>query len=94
MRLPANVSAQVHKAGVRVYFAGRGTTKHWNSHREKGDLLSYGGWYWHRFNKRGVLVDYDKRGPFRSEQAAIRDAFVSLQLSIGPCVVSNDTPDI
>lgn len=80
MRLPDNVHAATKKAGVVVYYAPRAMTKLWNSERERNDLLTFGGWYWHRFNKAGRMIDHDKQGPFKSEQAAIRDAFISLQL--------------
>jgi hypothetical protein len=69
----------VKKAGVKVYFATRTTTKVWNGTRLGGEPLRYGGWYWTRVQK-GRVTDVDEDGPFRSESAAIRDAFVKLQL--------------
>jgi hypothetical protein len=81
LRLPTNFIHQVKKAGVKVYFAGRTTTKVWNGTRIKGEPLRYGGWYWERTQK-GKVVAVDEDGPFRSESAAIRDAFVKLQLRV------------
>ncbi len=81
MRLPTNFINQVKKSGVKVYFAGRTTTKVWNGTRIKGEPLRYGGWYWERTQK-GKVVAVDEDGPFRSESAAIRDAFVKLQLRV------------
>lgn len=80
MRLASNFIQQVRKAGVKVYFASRTTTKVWNGTRLGGEPLRYGGWYWVRTSK-GRVVQVDEDGPFRSESAAIRDAFVKLQLS-------------
>lgn len=79
MRLPTSYIDQVKKAGVKVYFATRTTTKIWNGTRLKGEPLRYGGWYWIRTSK-GRVVQTDEDGPFRSESAAIRDAYVKLQL--------------
>jgi hypothetical protein len=77
--MPFNVVELVKKAGVEIYFANRTTTKTWNSARHKGEPMQYGGWYWVR-SKRGLVVAVDEDGPFRSESAAIRDAYVKLQL--------------
>jgi hypothetical protein len=79
LRLPDDFIAAVKKAGVRVYFASRNTTKVWNGTRLEGEPLRYGGWYWLR-SQRGRVTETDEDGPFRSESAAIRDAFVKLQL--------------
>lgn len=79
MRLPDSVIEAVHKAGVEVYYADRHTTKLWNSLRLKGETLRYGGWYWIR-KKKNRITETDEDGPFKSESAAIRDAFVKLQL--------------
>lgn len=79
MRLSGRITNAVEKAGVEVYFAGRHTTKVWNSIRLDGEPLRYGGWYWVR-KSRGRIVETDEDGPFRSESAAIRDAFMKLQL--------------
>jgi hypothetical protein len=69
----------VKEAGVKVFFANRRTTNIWNSGRLAKEPLRYGGWYWMR-SQRGKIVAMDEDGPFRSESAAIRDAFVKLQL--------------
>lgn len=79
MKLALGIVESVKEAGVEVFFACRTTTKVWNSSRHKGEPLRYGGWYWLR-SKGGKVVDTDEDGPFRSESAAIRDAFVKLQL--------------
>lgn len=71
----------VKKAGVRVYFANRNTTRIWNSARLSEEPLRYGGWYWMR-EQRGRVTEFDEDGPFRTESAAIRDAFVKLQLRL------------
>ena len=69
------------KSGIKVYFATRNTTKVWNSVRLSDEPLRYGGWYWVRTQK-GKVTAVDEDGPFRSESAAIRDAFVKLQLRL------------
>ena len=79
LRLPDDFIETVKKAGVKVYFASRNTTKVWNGTRLEGEPLRYGGWYWMR-SQRGRVTETDEDGPFRSESAAIRDAFVKLQL--------------
>lgn len=79
VRLPNNYIQSVRKAGIQVYFAGRSTTKVWNSNRGEKEPLQYGGWYWMRTYK-GRVIEMDQEGPFRSESAAIRDAFLKLQL--------------
>ena len=79
--MPTSYIESVRKAGVKVFFAARSTTKVWNGTRTKGEPLRYGGWYWIRTQK-GRVVEVDEDGPFRSESAAIRDAFVKLQLRV------------
>jgi hypothetical protein len=79
VRLPDSLTEAVKKAGVSVYFASRNTTKVWNEIRLKGEPLRYGGWYWMRTH-RGRVTEADEEGPFRTESAAIRDAFIKLQL--------------
>jgi hypothetical protein len=79
MRLRENVIAAVKKAGVSVYFVDRRITKIWNTDRDREDPTHFGGWYWNR-TERGRVVETDKEGPFRSEMAAYRDAYVKLQL--------------
>jgi hypothetical protein len=79
MRLPDDVITTVKKAGVRVFFASRNTTKVWNQQRISKEPLRYGGWYWMR-SQRGRVTAMDEDGPFRSQSSAIRDAFVKLQL--------------
>jgi hypothetical protein len=81
LRLPDALIAAVKKAGVRVYFAKRNTTKVWNQSRLAEEPLRYGGWYWMR-TQRGRVTEVDEDGPFRSESAAIRDAFVKMQLRL------------
>lgn len=81
MRLPDAFIEAVKKAGVEVYFADRRMTKTWNNVRLDGEPLLYGGWYWQR-EKRGRVVAHDEDGPFRTESAAIRDAYVKLQIQI------------
>ncbi|CAB4150158.1 hypothetical protein UFOVP562_45 [uncultured Caudovirales phage] len=79
MRLSNRVTGAVDNAGVEIYFADRHTTKVWNGLRLQGEPLRYGGWYWMRKSK-GRIVQADEDGPFRTESAAIRDAYVKLQL--------------
>jgi hypothetical protein len=79
LRLPDRFIEIVKKSGVQVYFADRTTTKVWNGTRLGGEPLRYGGWYWMR-SKKGRVVETDEDGPFRTESAAIRDAYVKLQL--------------
>lgn len=79
MKLPNAILKAVERDGIDVYFANRHTTKVWNGLRLRGEPLRYGGWYWTRKSK-GRIVATDIDGPFKSESAAIRDAFVKLQL--------------
>jgi len=79
MRLPDSILDLVKKAKVSVYYADRRITKVWNDDRAAGEPITYGGWYWHKVNKGGVTIT-DTDGPFRSESAAIRDAWKKLQL--------------
>jgi hypothetical protein len=79
MRLSDSVVEAVRKSKVKVYFANRHTTKVWNQVRASGDPIQYGGWYWLR-EEKGRVVETDTEGPFRSESAAIRDAYMKLQL--------------
>ena len=81
MRLPDAVIDIVKQKGVKVYFASRNTTKVWNQQRISKEPLRYGGWYWMR-SQRGRVTEMAEDGPFRSESAAIRDAFVKLQLRL------------
>ena len=80
MRLPNYVLSKVKRAKVRVWFAPRSFTKRMNEMRDDGDPIFYGGWYWDRSDNRGRVIDFDTSGPFRSEAAAIRDAYTRLQL--------------
>lgn len=79
MRLPDVIIDLVKKARVTVYYADRRCTRVWNDDRAAGEPITYGGWYWHRTTKNGV-TETDADGPFRSESAAIRDAWKKLQL--------------
>lgn len=79
MRLPDAIIDSVKKAGIEVYFADRYTTKVWNNIKLRGEPMRYGGWYWVRKHKNRV-IEVDEDGPFRSESAAMRDAYVKLQL--------------
>jgi|GEM_PF-1629513 len=79
MRLSDDVLEAVKRAGVVAYFADRRVTKVWNSDKEMREPIRFGGWYWHRVVKRRV-INTDEEGPFRSRSAALRDAFIKLQL--------------
>lgn len=79
MRLADDLIERVKREGVRVYYADRRMTALWNRDRHDGEPVQFGGWYWHR-TKAGRVVDTDVDGPFRSQSAAIRDAWKKLQL--------------
>jgi hypothetical protein len=79
MRLSDSVMLAVKKAGVTVYRADRAITKLWNRERSSGEPVQFGGWYWHVTSKGRVTIT-DQDGPFTSQSAAIRDAYVKLQL--------------
>lgn len=81
MKLAGAFIQAVKKAGVTVYYADRTTTKVWNGHRLPHEPLMYGGWYWQR-EQKGRITQTDEDGPFRTESAAIRDAYVKLQLKV------------
>lgn len=80
MRLPDSVLLACEIAGVTVHFANRAHIRYLNELRISDEPHNYGGYYWTRTNKNGVVTDTDERGPFRSQSAAYRDAFMSLQL--------------
>lgn len=81
MRLPDKVLEATKKAGIITYFADRRITKVWNSEKDNGEPVRYGGWYWYREVKRRV-ISTDEEGPFRSQSAALRDAYIKLQIRI------------
>lgn len=81
MRLSDKVLHAVKRAGVTAYFADRRVTKVWNAEKDFHEPIKFGGWYWHRVVKRRV-ISTDEEGPFRSRSAALRDAFIKLQLRI------------
>lgn len=84
MKLSDAVIGAVKGAGVTVYFANRSTTKAWNEIRGDGDPCRFGGWYWYRTQKGRVTQTDDTDVPFRTQSAAIRDAYVKLQLRHQP----------
>lgn len=71
--------AACKKAGIKVHFADRTHIKYLNDLRISDEPGNYGGYYWTRVQK-GKVIDTDQSGPFRSESAALRDAFMRLQL--------------
>lgn len=80
MRLKDDVIDAVKKAGVEVWYADRRCTRIWNDNRSSTDeLMCYGGWYWMQSNQQ-VVVMTDQDGPFKTQMAAVRDAYVKLQL--------------
>lgn len=80
MRLPDSVILACKLAGVSVHFANRAHIRYLNELRISDEPNNYGGYYWTRKDKKGVITDTDENGPFRSESAALRDAFMKLQL--------------
>lgn len=79
MRLPLKVIRAVEEARVDIFEANRGMTQWWNEHRASTEPRYFAGWYWVRKDKRN-RVDSEQYGPFKTESAAIRDAYVKLQL--------------
>lgn len=80
MRLPDSVILACKLAGVSVYFATREHVKYLNGLRMSDEPCNYGGFYWLRTDKNGKVTDTDQEGPFKSQSAALRDAFMKLQL--------------
>jgi hypothetical protein len=76
--LPHSVTGAVDQKKVRVYFADRGMTKHWNERRGT-EPRYFGGWYWYIENEQG-RAETQENGPFKTKSAAQRDAYVKLQL--------------
>lgn len=76
--LPKNVVGAVDKKRVRVYFADRTQTKFWNERRGKEDLRYFGGWYW--YIETNGKASETENGPYKTESAAYRDAFLDLSL--------------
>lgn len=81
-RLSQGILEAVKAAGVRAVRLDRYAAAVWDKDREAGDPVTYVGWYWHRVDRRGRVVDYDRSGPFPCESAAKVDAFKVLQLSV------------
>lgn len=79
MRLPDAVIAACKKAGIKTYYADRRHIRYLNDLRISDEPGNYGGWYWQR-TKGGKVIETDTSGPFRSNSAALRDAFMRLQL--------------
>lgn len=79
MRLPDAILEAVKSARVDVFEANRGTTQWWNERRSRDEPRYFAGWYWVRKDRRNK-VDSEQYGPFKTQSAAIRDAFVKLQL--------------
>lgn len=79
MRLSGSIMRSLEKAGVSVFYADRSISHMWNKDRAAGEPIFYGGWYWHQ-TRKGRVIYTDEEGPFRSEMAAYRDAYVKLQL--------------
>jgi hypothetical protein len=79
MRLSMRIISAVETARVEIFEANRGTTQWWNERRARDEPRYFAGWYWVRKDKRN-RVDSEQYGPFKTQSAAIRDAFVKLQL--------------
>jgi hypothetical protein len=77
--LPKNVVGAVDKRKVKVFYANRSATKFWNESRNSGDLRFFGGWYW--YTETNGKATETEHGPYRSESAAYRNAFLELSLS-------------
>ncbi len=76
--LPKNVVGAVDRKRVKVYFANRTMTKYWNDRRNTDDLRYFGGWYW--YLETNGKADQTENGPYKTESAAYRDAFLTLEL--------------
>jgi hypothetical protein len=76
--LPKNVVGAVDRKKVKVYFADRTMTKFWNERRNRDDLRFFGGWYW--YIETNGRAEETENGPYKTESAAYRDAFLSLSL--------------
>jgi hypothetical protein len=79
MRLPDYVIDSVQNAKVHIYFVDREFYRRWRATKGASDLTIYSGYYWHRITREGSIV-IDEHGPFRSQMAAIKDAYMRLQL--------------
>ena len=79
MRLPDYVIDAVQNAKVNIYFADREFYRRWRATKGASDLTVYSGYYWNRVTREGA-IDIDEHGPFRSQMAAIKDAYIRLQL--------------
>jgi hypothetical protein len=79
MRLPDYVIDAVENAKVHIYFADREFYRRWRATKGASDLTIYSGYYWHRVTRDGA-IEIDEHGPFRSQMAAIKDAYIRLQL--------------
>ena len=79
MRLPAFALRSLSSRRVETFYANRGTVQFWNERRMKGELRYFCGWYWYAKDRKG-RAETQECGPFRTETAALRDAYQKLQL--------------
>lgn len=59
-----------------VTYIDRSAAQWWNKQRGRGEMQTFTGWYW--------SCGPREEGPFRSESAAIRDAYYALVLRSDP----------
>jgi hypothetical protein len=67
MKLREAIQRDLEAHRVFVELANRQTVNIWNAMRGAKDLPAFCGWYW--------LCGYREGGPFRTESAAMRDAW-------------------
>lgn len=75
--LPQIVYTEADKFHIEVYYADSTIKQRWNSARGEKELRYFCGWFW-RF-RNGRRTPDESKGPFMSESAAYRDAFLFLQ---------------
>ena len=76
MALSNAVIAEIDERAVTFLYLDRATAKYWNERRGEGEPTVFCGWYW---AKGGT-----EAGPFKTRQAAMRDAWYHLVQRMAP----------
>ncbi len=79
MSLPQIVYSEANKSGIDVYYADTGMKHRWNANLGANEIRHFCGFHW-RFKSNPKSPD--DPGPFRTESAAYRDAFMFLQAQL------------
>lgn len=81
MRLSKNILDKLDKEKIDVFEARRDVTEFWNQRRGTTEPRFFCGWYW--YTKRNPN---DLNGPFKTNSAALRDAYVRVSLKLNSMI--------